>query len=329
MLKAFSFDDPDRLPTYYHESTAGLYVHGRKLLDLFNEYPPDNHIVFDHIPQPPEDAFDADGSYHEFKTDESGTEWEYRIFGIAGHPVKYPLDDWSKFGDFKMPPMPKIDKNEVAELKKNYLTWAPIGVSLFERLHALRPFENVLMDLYTLESNIVKLVDMHVEWYKEALQICIDGGCDIFMFGDDWGTQDSLLIGPDFFRSFFKPRLAELIKPIHDAGKFVMYHSCGRVEPLFNDLVEAGINGLWHQVGLYDAEKFAKKAADARVVLFLHMDRQQLIPLGRPAQITDAVKYYAQLHKGLGGGAVFYVEIENDAPFENVEALIKSVDEYR
>jgi len=59
------------------------------------------------------------------------------------------------------------------------------------------------------------------------------------------------------------------------------------------------------------------------------MDRQQLIPLGRPAQITNAEKNSANNYKKIGGGAEFYVKIENDAPFENVEALIKSVDKYR
>ena len=29
------------------------------------------------------------------------------------------------------------------------------------------------------------------------------------------------------------------------------------------------------------------------------------------------------------GGVIFYIEIENDAPFENVEALIKAVWKYR
>jgi hypothetical protein len=53
MLKAFAFNHPDRLPIYYHASPAGLYVHGQKLLDLFREYPPDNPITFDAIPQPP------------------------------------------------------------------------------------------------------------------------------------------------------------------------------------------------------------------------------------------------------------------------------------
>ena len=42
MLDAIEFNAPDKIPVVYHSSPAGLYVHGEKLLDLFNEYPPDN-----------------------------------------------------------------------------------------------------------------------------------------------------------------------------------------------------------------------------------------------------------------------------------------------
>jgi len=31
----------------------------------------------------------------------------------------------------------------------------------------------------------------------------------------------------------------------------------------------------------------------------------------------------------MGGGGIFYVEIEDDAPFENVLALFEAIDQYR
>jgi hypothetical protein len=35
------------------------------------------------------------------------------------------------------------------------------------------------------------------------------------------------------------------------------------------------------------------------------------------------------LGRRLGGGVIFYVEIENDAPWANVEALVESIDAER
>ena len=34
-----------------------------------------------------------DGKYHAIKTDDWGTTWEYRIYGVWGHPIGWPLED--------------------------------------------------------------------------------------------------------------------------------------------------------------------------------------------------------------------------------------------
>ena len=333
MLKAFAFDNPDRLPVWYHPSPAGLYVHGQKLLDLFNAFPPDNPVTFDKIPQPPTTAFDTDGRYHEVKHDEFSTVWEYRIFGVAGHPHEYAILSPEQIDAYVFPPGPDCggqvfdaERIRIARQKERYLVFGG-GANLFETLHALRPFEDVLIDVSTQEPAMMRLLDRLVEYRYRQLEYQLALGVDVVMFGDDWGTQGPLLISPTVFREVFKPRLASLMELVRRANARIFYHSCGAIYPLYNDLVEIGINGLWHQVNLYDAQEFAKEAARNRTVLFLHMDRQHLVPHGTPQQIRETVKRYREIHRKLGGGAIFYVEIENDAPFENVEALVKAVNE--
>ncbi len=333
MLKAFDFDNPDRLPVFYHASPAGLYVHGQKLLDLFAAYPSDNPITFDEIPQPDPSAFDADGRYHELKKDPWGTVWEYRVFGIAGHPHEHAIPTREDMETYTFPlVLPcegeafERDRERITRLKQNYVIFEG-GVSLFERLHGLRPFEDVLVDVTLGEPATMRFLDRMVEHYHRSLVRSLALGTDVVSFGDDWGTQDSLLISPRVFREVFKPRLAELIAPVKAAGRRVLYHSCGAVYPLYQDLVDLGIDVLWHQIGLYDPEAFAREAAGNRTALFLHMDRQRLIPLGTPREIRETVRRYRDIHMNLGGGAIFYVEIENDAPFENVEALVTAVHE--
>jgi hypothetical protein len=63
--------------------------------------------------------------------------------------------------------------------------------------------------------------------------------------------------------------------------------------------------------------------------LYIHPDRQYLIPRGTPVQIARTIGAYAERYHTYGGGGIFYVEIENDAPFENVKALIEAIDRYR
>ena len=63
------------------------------------------------------------------------------------------------------------------------------------------------------------------------------------------------------------------------------------------------------------------------MALLLHPDRQYLIPRGKPAEIRAWVRDMAARYRN--GGGIFYVEMENDAPWENVVALLEAIAEYR
>lgn len=336
MLDAFDYNNPDRIPVVYHPSPAGLYVHGQKLLDLFNAFPPDNPISFDHIPEPAPETIDENGRYHERKKDEWGIEYEYLIFGIAGHPKKHPFSDWEAAAEYTFPPLPSSDpdafakrKKSIDEQREDYLTFAG-GPTVFERLHALRPMDEVLMDLHTQEEDLMVFLDRLVEHWEAYIRDQIELGADVIMFGDDWGMQDSTIISPRSFREVFKPRYEKLIKPIKEAGRKVFFHSCGYLGEIFDELLDLGIDGLWPQILLYERLPGAiAKCTNRKVSIYIHPDRQKLIPLGKPQEIEDAIRMYAERYHQAGGGGIFYVEIENDAPFENVEALIRSVDRYR
>jgi hypothetical protein len=66
-----------------------------------------------------------------------------------------------------------------------------------------------------------------------------------------------------------------------------------------------------------------------KIAIYIHPDRQRLIPLGTPQQIDSYIRSAAEKYKKLGGGGIFYVEIENDSPFENVKALVEAINKYR
>jgi hypothetical protein len=82
-------------------------------------------------------------------------------------------------------------------------------------------------------------------------------------------------------------------------------------------------------VNVYDWDAFARKCVQKKIVIALRPDRQKLIPFGTPQEIRRQIKEYADFYHQAGGGATFNIEIENDAPFENVRALIEAVHEFR
>ena len=331
MLKTFGFNDPDKIPVVYHPSPAGLYTHGQKLLDLFNEFPPDNPVTFDTIPQPHPSTISSDKKYHEIKKDEWGTEWEYLIFGIQGHPYTYPLKNRHSekfvfpdiYSTFEFP------KSEIPRLKQNYLVFTG-WISVFEKLHALRPMDELLMDLYTKDNSLLSFIDRMTEYWTRVIDALIDAGTDVIMFGDDWGTQSSTIISPDLFREIYKPVYQKLFARVKNADRKIFFHSCGFLGEILDELFELGIDGLWPQISLYGTDdSFAQKCKEHKVTIYIHPDRQYLVPKGTPNEIKKTIEIYADRYHKLGGGGIFYVEIENDAPFENVDALVRAIHKYR
>ena len=335
MLAAFEFADPDRIPVVYHPSPAGLHVHGRKLLDLFNAYPPDNPIVFDEVPGPPSDAVDPQGRYHELRTDEWGTTWEYLIFGVHGHPKGYPFPDWQAALDYRFPDVLEIgseaflrEKDTVDRERQEYLPFRG-WISLFEKVCALYPFDEVLMSIAARDPHFLRFMDRLSEYWDRVLDSTIAGGADVITFGDDWGTQTAQMISTELFREIYKPRYRALMEKAKAADRLVFFHCCGYLGDLFDELLDLGIDGFWPQIMCYDPDTFPETCKAHRVAVYIHPDRQRLIPLGTPDEIDARIAAYADRYHALGGGGIFYVEIENDAPFENVEALVQATHRYR
>ncbi|MEW6750875.1 MAG: uroporphyrinogen decarboxylase family protein [Candidatus Latescibacterota bacterium] len=335
LLATFDYENPDRIPVVYHPSTAGLHVHGQRLLDLFRRYPPDNPISFEGLPVPPPGTTDPDGRYHEFRRDAWGVEWEYRIFGVAGHPRRYPFASWREGRDYQFPPVAEPDSQaaaaraaEVAAQQQTYLVFDG-GISLFERLHAVRPLEEVLVAMVSQDPDFLAFFARLVAYWHRVLDYLLAVGADVITFGDDWGTQTGPMVSPGLFRTLVKPRYAELMERVHGAGRRAFLHCCGRVGPLLDDFLDLGIDGYWPQITCYHAEELAQRCCQHRVAVYIHPDRQHLVPLGTPAQIDAYIRTFARRHRRLGGGGIFYVEMENDAPWENVQALIEAIHRYR
>ena len=144
------------------------------------------------------------------------------------------------------------------------------------------------------------------------------------LFKEDFRNFEELL-----FRLHFKPRHCRLIELVRKSGKKIFFHNCGCRNELFDEILDLDIDGIWPQIALLDLESFSADCKRRGILTFIHPDRQHLIPRGRPEEIERTIAGYADHFHKLGGGGMFYVEIENDAPFENVEALVKAIDKYR
>jgi hypothetical protein len=331
MLAALAFRPVDVIPLLIHPSPGGLFEHGRKLLDLMRSCGHDfDDLSQVRLPEVPTVDFDPDGRYHRIAADEWGTTWEYRIFGIWGHRVRYPLLDLSRLATWKPPPIARLAGEELsraraaAEVYRRTYFHLTANVSLFETMQNLRPFDDVLVDIAQDTPEINRLADLLMEYYSVMIANALAVGADAIAVFDDFGTQQALMMSPKVWRRFFAPRYRALFDPVVKAGESVFFHSCGSVGPLLEDLRAAGAVAVWPQLPLFDLRDLARRCRALGLAVQMQPDRGDLMQRRGPGEVRDHVRRLVDTFETLSGGSWLHIEIDPGFPWENVRALFET-----
>ena len=334
--RAIAFDSPDMMPVDCSGSASGLFDHGEKLRDLWQKYPsdfgdPNNQPD----PNPPPEDFDDDGRYHSIRTDEWGIEWEHFIYGSWGIPRRRPLDDLAALDSFVAPPGPALSgpgfeaaRAAAATHRERHWQWGGAG-NIFEIMHSLRQFEDVLMEIHDDEPEINRLADIIFALRREQVAHSLAIDSDGIAFGDDYGTQEALIVSLRDWRRFFKPRYEPLMAPAREAGKPIYLHSCGQISQLLPDLAELGVSAIWPQLPVYDLDELRAVTRDLGIAVALHVDRAHTMTSGSPDDVRREVERVARAFRRPEGGAWWYIEIDAGFPWPNVEALFEAIYENR
>ena len=102
--------------------------------------------------------------------------------------------------------------------------------------------QNLLMDFYDHPDFVHNLLETIADYNIAQIQEALKYEIDAVYFGDDWGQQHGLQMGPRLWRQFIYPVLKRMYAVVHAAGKYVFIHSCGDVDELFDDLIGIGLN---------------------------------------------------------------------------------------
>lgn len=334
--RAFEFKIVDKPPLQVHSSPGGLFEHGQKLLDLLSaldqDFGPTGGMS---LPVVPASDFDEDGRYHKISTDNWGTTWEYRIYGVWGHRMVYPLADISRLASYQFPENILLSGEPLAQEKARWIKfrrhWYHLagGVSLFETMQSLRPLEDLLIDLQEDSPGVRELGDRLVAYYQVNVQNALAVDADAMGVGDDFGTQTNLMMSPRVWRRYFAPRYRQLFEPLKRAGKKILFHSCGMVGKLLPDLRELGVDAIWPQLPLFDHKELAAQCRDLGLVLQLHPDRGELMQRGTAEQVRAYMYRLMDEFRVMDGGSWLYVEIDPGFRWENIKALIETIMELR
>ena len=198
-----------------------------------------------------------------------------------------------------------------------------IGFSLFERAWTLATMPEILAGMVLHPSHVESLLDEICEYNLRVIDILIGYDVDAIYFGDDWGQQKGLIMGPAHWRRFIKPRLKRMYARAKGAGKFVIQHSCGDIGEIFPDLIDIGLDVYnTFQPEIYDI-RAVKREFGRDLSFWGGISTQRILPSGTPEQVHDVVIETMRV-MGEGGGYVAAPThaVPYDVPPENLLAMI-------
>jgi len=198
------------------------------------------------------------------------------------------------------------------------------------------PFFHTVADFFGMENYFVKMfthpkvvhavTERVVGYYLEAnRQLFKVAGPEIdsFFFGNDFGTQLDLLVGPAQMREFVFPHFRRLTELARAHGYQVILHSCGAIHRVIPELIAMGVQCLHPLQALAANMDAATLAHDfkGRLAFLGGIDTQHLLVHATPAEVAAEVRRVTAL---LGPRLIIspsHEAVLPNVPPENVQAM--------
>ncbi len=239
--------------------------------------------------------------------------------------------DWPRADEVVFPDLPpgfdlaawKADK---VVLEMGYI--GPFGIPW-----AMLGLEKMMIDL-TLNPGVVEAVVANAEKFTHGcLEIVLNkypGAIDLIGSGDDYGTQNGLLMSNAMIGEFFMPSL----KRHYDLGKqhgvINYHHSCGAIFDMIPQLIDAGLRVLnpiqTSAIGM-DAARL-KQAFGRDLCFHGAMDIQQTLVTGTPNEVRAEVRSRIDTLGPEGYILAPSHTLQPDTPPENLVAMYEEVQSY-
>jgi len=99
-------------------------------------------------------------------------------------------------------------------------------------------FERLCM-MYILEPDLTRRIFEQVgsrllEYYRIVAAFDSVGFCVV---NDDWGFRNQTMFPPEMMREFVYPWTRKIVEVIHGYGKPVVFHSCGNLKEIMDDVI--------------------------------------------------------------------------------------------
>jgi uroporphyrinogen decarboxylase len=260
--------------------------------------------------------------------------------GLYDEFAIFPLAHAQSIEDIENYPFPVVDapgrfrhaQETIAKYGKDFGIIGDLECAIYETAWYLVGLEKFLMDMMLEEPYVEPLLDKITDISTKTGLRLIECGVDMIWAGDDFGTQEGLMLSPELFEKYFAPRIDKMFKAFKAANPDIKiaWHTCGSVVPIIPKFIDLGLdflNPLQPLAKDMNAE-YISKHFGGKINFFGAICVQDLLPNGTPDKIKSEVKRIA----GLLGKESSYIiapahNIQDDTPVENVLALFEAVKE--
>ena len=270
-------------------------------------------------------------------------EWGMKFIdqGIYNEFYEYPLAHASSVEDIKNYSFPDPlsegrfgeAQKTIDKFNKTHAIVADLETVFFETAWYLVGLEKLLMDMALGEKYVDVLFDKVMEINITVGKRLIQMGADILWAGDDFGSQSNMIISPDMWRHYFKPRIREMFQEFRSVNSDVKiaWHSCGSISQIIPDFIEIGLDILNPIQPLASGmePQYLKDSFGKELCFFGGIDIQELMPNGTPEQIKAEVERRINI-LGKDGGYIIAPahNLQNDTSVENILAFFDAVKNY-
>jgi uroporphyrinogen decarboxylase len=182
--------------------------------------------------------------------------------------------------------------------------------------------ENVLMSMISCPDELEEFFDRICDYYLVLVDIALEYDVDGIYFGDDWGQQKGLIMGPEKWRRFIKPRMTRLYERVKAKGKYVIQHSCGDCSEILPELIEMGLDCYQtFQPEIYDIAAMKRLYGD-KLAFWGGVSAQQILSRCSPQEVQKEIVRVVQILRANGGLIIAPTHaLPYDVPPENVLAM--------
>lgn len=190
--------------------------------------------------------------------------------------------------------------------------------------------ETALIKMVTEPEMFQAVIDRILKFYLKANEIFYEatrGHLHAVLIGNDFGSQESLMLSPDLLRKHVFGGTRQLIEQAHAYDLKVIHHSCGSIHPIIGDLVKLGADAIHPIQALakdMSAEKLAEDFGD-RMSFCGGIDAQHLLVESSPEEVEERVRQVVEIFPTGLVVSPSHEAILPDTRVKNIEAMYRGI----